>query len=188
MKNRLILPIIAMSLLATGTVANAKIVAHKGKKNVFSNSKVIKKSKKTTHVKSSTLKKKTKISLKSSNANLKISVDTIKDSYRNKFKDLQANANRKMDNIINNAKKDYDQRQKNGGSISYLYFYFKYYGTIQSLEVKTNHSFNELINSLKQVLIKHGYSTANTNEFNAAYEKAKNTRRSSLLKMIHSRF
>jgi hypothetical protein len=117
-----------------------------------------------------------------------MTVAKIKGNYRIRFKDLQTKANRKMDTIINNAKQDYNQRKSNGGSISYLYFYFKYYGAVQSLEDQTDHSFNVIYDSLKHDLKKNGYDTTNANEFKVAYEKAKSSRRASLLKMIHSNF
>lgn len=139
-------------------------------------------------VKHTATKKNNKVSKSKVKSRSIMTVAKIKGNYRIKFKDLQTKANRKMDTIINNAKQDYNKRKSNGGSISYLYFYFKYNGAVQSLEDQTDHSFNVLYDSLKHDLKKNGYSTTNANEFKVAYEKAKSSRRASLVKMIHSKF
>ncbi|RSK28701.1 hypothetical protein EJF36_18505 [Bacillus sp. HMF5848] len=111
-----------------------------------------------------------------------VTVAEIKSSYMPVFKDLETQANNKVNSLVNRAIAEYKEKKQNGESISFSYFYTKYTDAGEALETKTNQVFNTIYAALEKELVNNGYSKEHAKEFKDAYNKAKKERRNALLR------
>jgi molybdopterin converting factor small subunit len=123
---------------------------------------------------------------KSNDNKEEITVKDIKDLYRPSFENLQAQANEKINGMINVAIEEYSTKKSNGESISYTYFLRKYSAAGNDLERNTDNAFQIIYSALEKDLKKHGFSPSHANEFKEEYENAKKARESALIEKAKS--
>lgn len=115
-----------------------------------------------------------------------VTAETIKAAYRPSFESLEAQANAKIDALVNNAYGEYNTKKQNGESVSITYFYKKYTSAGAALESNTNETFNYIYSSLENDLETRGYSKSEAAEFKTQYENAKKARESALIEKAKS--
>lgn len=120
--------------------------------------------------------------------NGKSTVSDIKNKYAGSFATLESQANAKLNGLIGTAKSEYSAAKANGESVSYSYYYQKYYGAAQSLESNTDNAFNALLSIVKSDLQKNGYDTSYADSFVTEYNAAKSAREANLLNQVKSQF
>ncbi|MDC3412141.1 hypothetical protein NC797_01415 [Aquibacillus sp. 3ASR75-11] len=103
----------------------------------------------------------------------KPTVIEIKEQYRSSFERLEKQTRKKLNQLIDKARKEYKQKKQAGEDISYINFYTKYSALAQQLEQKTNTSFERVYTSLEQKLEENGYQKNNAIEFKNTYTKTK---------------
>ena len=118
----------------------------------------------------------------------KPTVSDIKNKYAGSFASLEGQAASKLSGLIGTAKSEYSTAKANGESVSYAYFYQKYYGAAQSLESNTDNAFNALLSVVKNELQANGYDASYADSFVTQYESAKKAREASLLDQVKSQF
>lgn len=118
----------------------------------------------------------------------KPTVSDIKNKYAGSFASLEGQAAAKLSGLIGTAKSEYATAKANGESVSYAYFYQKYYGAAQSLESNTDNAFNALLSVVKNELQANGYDASYADSFVTQYESAKKAREASLLDQVKSQF
>lgn len=131
-----------------------------------------------TQQKAATISSKT--SEKASSGN--VSVESIKKRYKYAFAQLEDQATGRVDALIGRAYNEYSGKKGNGEEISFSYFYVKYSQAGKTLEAKTDEAFNAVYNQLQRELKASGYSVEHAEEYRQAYNKAKETRRSAIMK------
>lgn len=110
-----------------------------------------------------------------------ITAETIKAAYRPSFESLQAQANAKIDALVNTAVSEYQMKKQNGESVSITYFYRKYSSAGNELERNTDETFHYIYDSLVNDLEDRGFSVSEANEFKTQYDSAKKARESALI-------
>ncbi|MEH7883019.1 hypothetical protein V7654_01720 [Bacillus sp. JJ1609] len=110
-----------------------------------------------------------------------ITAEAIKSAYRPSFESLQAQANGKIDALVNTAVSEYQMKKQNGESVSITYFYRKYSSAGNELERNTDETFHYIYDSLVEDLEDRGFSEFEANEFKTQYESAKKARESALI-------
>lgn len=118
----------------------------------------------------------------------KPTVKSIKDKYRPSLEALQSQASSRINGLIGNAKSEYAQKKASGEDISIGYFYNKYMGAADSLEVSTDAAFNSLINIVESDLSQNGFDKSHAQSFRDEYSASKEALRSNLLSQVKSAF
>jgi len=108
------------------------------------------------------------------------SVEEIKASYQQKFEDLEAKTNEKIDALFNEAKNDYQEfSEAGGGSLKDLYK--KYADEGQKIEDETEAAFKVLYEEVSKELVSNGHNVAEAEEFKDIYLEQKELRKSEIL-------
>ncbi|GEN81806.1 hypothetical protein SLU01_01180 [Sporosarcina luteola] len=124
---------------------------------------------------------------KPSNTDKKLTVADVKGKYEPVFRQLEAQADTKINSLIGRAKKEYSDKKANGESISYGYFYNKYMGAATSLESSTDAVFYGVIEAVEAELVANGYNKSYAKSFIDEYEATKKSRRDGILKKVVGR-
>jgi hypothetical protein len=111
----------------------------------------------------------------------KITAENIKAKYRPVFLSLQSQANGKLDALVGAAISEYQSKKAKGESISYSYFYQKYYSAGRALEANTDGAFYYVYDALLEELKKHGFDSSHAADFKQTYANSKEARESSLI-------
>ena len=109
------------------------------------------------------------------------SVEEIKASYQQKFEDLEAKTNEKIDALFNEAKNDYQEFSEAGGGGSLKELYKKYADEGQKIEDETEAAFKVLYEEMSKELVSNGYNVAEAEEFKDKYLEQKELRKSEIL-------
>ncbi|MCG7343978.1 hypothetical protein MHZ92_07530 [Sporosarcina sp. ACRSL] len=112
----------------------------------------------------------------------KLTVAEVKGKYEPVFKQLEGQADDKINSLIGRAKKEYIDKKANGESISYGYFYNKYMGAANNLEANTDAAFYGVVKALEAELAANGYNKSHAQSFIDEYESLKKVRRDGILK------
>ncbi|UHA61408.1 hypothetical protein KDJ21_007055 [Metabacillus litoralis] len=108
------------------------------------------------------------------------SVEEIKARYQQKFEDLEAKTNEKIDALFLEAKNDYQEFSEAGdGSIKELYK--KYADEGQKIEDETEAAFKVLYEEISKELVSNGYNVAEAEAFKEKYMEQKELRKSEIL-------
>jgi len=113
--------------------------------------------------------------------NEKPSVASIKEKYLPTLKALEEQANTKINGLLEQAKQEYKTKKSNGKSISFGYFYNKYYGAAEKLEKNSDAAFNSIMKIVESELETSGYSKVHAQSFREEYNSMKEKRKNSLL-------
>ncbi|MDE3840211.1 hypothetical protein C0966_12725 [Bacillus methanolicus] len=125
---------------------------------------------------------------KTGNQQKEVTVASIKQKYRPSFEYLQIQANNKIDSLVAQAYTEYQEKKKNGESISFPYFYQKYSSASRVLEKNTDAAFNTILNALQNELKKNGFSASHANSFKEEYESTKKAREADLINKAKEAF
>ncbi|MFV2047937.1 hypothetical protein ACEWK1_11235 [Metabacillus sp. YM-086] len=108
------------------------------------------------------------------------SVEEIKARYQQKFEDLEAKTNEKIDALFNEAKNDY-QEFSEAEDVSLKDLYKKYADEGQKIEDETEAAFKALYEEMSKELVSNGYNGAEAEEFKDKYLEQKELRKSEIL-------
>ncbi len=111
-----------------------------------------------------------------------VTAESIKEKYRGTLVSLQQQAETRVDNLVEAAKKEYAQKKADGEKISAGYFYTKYMGSSGSLESSTDAAFEGLMKALEAELAANGFNKSEAQSFRDEYNQTKEEMRSSLMK------
>lgn len=111
----------------------------------------------------------------------KKSAASIIAEYQPSFKDLESQANSKLDSLLSYAFDEYHTKKAKGEEISYFYFYSKYSNAARTLEANTNASFNVIYNALVKELVQSGYSAKDAEPLKTQYLSEKKQRSSAIM-------
>ncbi|MGE6487604.1 hypothetical protein [Paenisporosarcina sp. NPDC076898] len=111
-----------------------------------------------------------------------VTVATIKEKYKPVMTKLQADADVRIDALVNRAANEYQTKQANGESINYAYFYKKYTSAASVLEGRTDKVFYQVIYVIEKDLVKNGFSKTHAKSFVSEYKAIKETQRKEFLK------
>jgi len=113
--------------------------------------------------------------------NEKPSVASIKEKYLPTLKALEDQANSKINGLVEQAKQEYKTKKSKGESISFGYFYNKYYGAAEKLEKNSDAAFNSILKIVENELETSGYSKVHAQSFREEYNSTKEKRKNSLI-------
>lgn len=116
-----------------------------------------------------------------SNTKDHITVASIKGKYQPVMSSLQGQASSKIDALVGRAISEYMEKQANGESINYGYFYNKYTNAANELEARTDKVFYQVIAIIEKDLVKNGFSKTHADSFSKEYEEIKKSRKDTLL-------
>lgn len=113
---------------------------------------------------------------------------SIINRYEPSFRDLESQADGKLNSLLSYAKNEYQTKKANKEDISYFYFYSKYTSAAKTLESSTDASFNYIYNALVNELQQAGFSSSEAKPIKDHYTSMKKQRRSALMNkaMAHS--
>ncbi|MFS0689442.1 hypothetical protein AB1K89_09375 [Sporosarcina sp. 179-K 8C2 HS] len=117
----------------------------------------------------------------------KLTVAEVKGKYEPVFRQIEGQADDKINALIGRAKKEYIDKKADGEKISYAYFYNKYMNAANSLEAKTDATFYGVIKALESELTANGYNKSYAKSFIDEYETMKKTRRDGIIKKAMGR-
>ncbi|WP_432363789.1 hypothetical protein [Sporosarcina sp. UB5] len=112
----------------------------------------------------------------------KVTVAEVKGKYVPVFRELEGQADEKINALIGRAKKEYNDKKANGESIDFGYFYNKYMGAATNLEANTDAAFYSVMKAVETELEANGYNKSYAQSFIDEYEATKKTRRDGILK------
>lgn len=112
---------------------------------------------------------------------IKPTVDTIKQRYMPTLEALQNQANEKINNLVEQAKQEYITKKSSGESISFGYFYNKYYGAAERLESRTDAAFSSILAIIEKELESYGHSKDHAQSFRDEYNATKERRKNNLI-------
>ncbi|WP_226086153.1 hypothetical protein [Mesobacillus sp. S13] len=115
------------------------------------------------------------------NSKPKPTAEQIAAKYEPSFRELEAQANGKIDALVGHAIGEYVAKKKNGEEVSYFYFYSKYNTAGKILERNTDGAFNYVYKALVKELKDNGYNSSAAQQYKTAYETAKKQRRAALI-------
>ena len=118
----------------------------------------------------------------SNNTNKKLTVADVKGKYEPVFRELEGQADKKINSLISRAKKEYSDKKAKGESIEYGYFYNKYMSAANNLEANTDAAFQGVIKAVEAELVANGFNKSYAKSFVDEYEATKKARRDSILK------
>ena len=110
-----------------------------------------------------------------------VTVASIKQKYTPVFAGIETQADTKINSLISRAKKEYKDKQANGESIQFGYFYNKYMGAANNLEASTDSVFNGVVKLVEKDLVANGFDKSYAQSFKDEYEAKKKARRDSIL-------
>jgi ribosomal protein S17E len=113
--------------------------------------------------------------------NVKPTANSILEKYQRSFKDLEGQADGKLNSLLSHAYSEYQTKKSKSEDVSYFYFYSKYNGAAKTLEASTDNSFYYIYNSLVKELEKYGFSSKEAKPIKDHYLSLKKQRRSSLM-------
>jgi hypothetical protein len=122
------------------------------------------------------------------NTSVKLTAAAIIERYQPAFKNLESQADGKINTLLSYAFDEYQTKKANGEEISFFYFYSKYNSAAKKLEAGTDASFNYIYVSLVNDLEKAGYSASEAQPVKDQYTSMKKERRSALLNKAMSHF
>lgn len=108
-------------------------------------------------------------------------VSSIKEKYGPALEGLEAQAETKINALINRAKSEYLEKKENGSSIDFGYFYNKYMSAAKDLEASTDIIFQAVLHSVEKDLVANGFDKAYAQSIKDKYEATKKERRNSIL-------
>ncbi|MEW8969223.1 MAG: hypothetical protein AB2411_01290 [Mesobacillus sp.] len=111
----------------------------------------------------------------------KPTAEQIAAKYEPSFRELEAQANGKIDALVGHAIGEYVAKKQNGEEVSYFYFYSKYNTAGKILERNTDGAFNYVYKALVKELKDNGYNSSAAQQYKTAYETAKKQRRAALM-------
>lgn len=114
----------------------------------------------------------------------KVTVASIKGNYESSFVALEGQATSRLGGLIDQAKAEYSAKKAAGESISYSYFYQKYYGAATAMERTIDASFNTLYARLESDLEKNQFDKAHAQSFKDQYAATKSSLKSELLSKL----
>lgn len=106
--------------------------------------------------------------------------------YKDKFENLQAVTNEKIDSLLKKAASEYESAIDRGERLSVKNFYQKYSQKGLALEQQTDENFQSLYEELIQVLKENGYSEEYAKPFQEEYNEAKKQRGAEVVKQAIS--
>ncbi len=109
-------------------------------------------------------------------------VEDIKATYKTKFEELQKSTNGKIDQLLEEAKKEFLSLENNKEKTSVVGFYQKYAAEGSAIEEETEQKFFSLYEQLTKELQQIGSSEEEAKEFKVIYTQQKEERKSDLLK------
>ncbi|THE12295.1 hypothetical protein E1I69_11370 [Bacillus timonensis] len=112
----------------------------------------------------------------------KPSASNITAKYEPSFKDLENQANSRVDKLISLAIAEYQAKRKNNETISYPYFYAKYTSAGKTLESSADAAFDIIYNEYTNELKINGFDSSYAEKVKSHYETSKKERRNNLLK------
>lgn len=113
-----------------------------------------------------------------------ITAEAITQKYTPSFEHLQSQATSKVDALVAHAYQEYQEKKKNGHSISIPYFYNKYSSASKELEKNTDQAFTMILDALQGDLKTNGFSASHADTLKEEYEAQKKAREEALLKKI----
>ena len=114
----------------------------------------------------------------------KVTVASIKANYKGSFEALEGLAKSRLGSLIDQAKSEYNAKKADGESISYSYFYKKYYGAATQMEGTIDASFNTLYARLENELEQNSFDKAHAQSFKDQYASAKSSLKSEILSKL----
>lgn len=100
--------------------------------------------------------------------------------YEPAFKEIEAKALQRLDNLLEAALEEYYQ-EKNEGTLNRFMLTNKYIQAGRMLENNVDKTFNALLDKMKAELTRKGHSTAITTEIKDTYHNSKDEKRRELL-------
>lgn len=113
-----------------------------------------------------------------------MTAEAITQKYTPSFEHLQSQATSKIDALVTHAYQEYQEKKKNGDSISIPYFYNKYSSASKELEKNTDQAFTMILDALQEDLKMNGFSASHADKLKEEYEAQKKAREEALLKKI----
>ncbi|WLR52973.1 hypothetical protein LC040_08845 [Bacillus tianshenii] len=106
----------------------------------------------------------------------------VKEKYEPKFEKLETNANEQINELAQQAYKEYKQKKANGEDVSLLSLYAKYKSKGDELEQEMDKEFQKVYDNLVQDLEAKGLDKDKAKEYKQQYEQAKEERKDALMK------
>ncbi|MBU8909005.1 hypothetical protein [Desertibacillus haloalkaliphilus] len=110
--------------------------------------------------------------------------EKIQTKYEPAFNQLEDYATNQLDQLINRAVDEYQEKQASDEGISYTYFYSKYKSAADQLEAQIDSHFDEIYTTLKDDLEQHGHQTDKASIYKEHYEAEKRARMNGLLQRV----
>lgn len=114
----------------------------------------------------------------------KVTVASIKAKYEGSFVALEGQAQSRLGSLVNQAKSEYSAKKADGESISYSYFYQKYYGAATAMEGTIDASFNTLYARLENELVQNQFDKSHAQSYKEQYAATKSSLKSELLSKL----
>lgn len=113
-----------------------------------------------------------------------MSVADIKAKFDPVFAGLEGQAEERLASLVSRAKSEYVDKQANGESIDYGYFYRKYSGAAANLEAATDAAFYSTLAVVQNVFVANGFNKSNAADYETQYKARKAERRSELMSKV----
>lgn len=113
-----------------------------------------------------------------------MTVADIKSKYDPVFAGLEAQAEGRLASLVSRAKAEYTEKQANGESIDYGYFYRKYSSAAANLEAATDAAFYSTLAVVQNVLVANGFNKSYAADYESQYKARKAERRSELMSQV----
>lgn len=113
-----------------------------------------------------------------------MTVADIKSKYDPVFAGLEAQAEGRLASLVSRAKAEYTEKQANGESIDYGYFYRKYSSAAANLEEATDAAFYSTLAVVQNTLVANGFNKSYAADYESQYKARKAERRSELMSQV----
>ncbi|WP_106408207.1 hypothetical protein [Tetzosporium hominis] len=113
-----------------------------------------------------------------------MTVADIKAKYDPVFAGLEAQAEGRLASLVSRAKAEYTEKQANGESIDYGYFYRKYSAAAANLEAATDAAFYSTLAVVQNTLVANGFNKSYAADYESQYKARKAERRSELMSQV----
>lgn len=110
-----------------------------------------------------------------------VSANVIIDRYVASFADLEAQANDRINALVEYAQNDYQTKKQNGQDVSYVSFYTKYSTAGRTIEKNTDTAFQTIYSSLVETLKEYGHDESKAEHIKDHYEQSKKERRNAII-------
>ncbi len=117
-----------------------------------------------------------------------LTAEGILAKYQPVFKDLENQANSKLNTLLSYAFTEYQTKKEHGEDISYFYFYSKYSSAAKELEDSTDTSFYYIFNALVKELGNSGYNSNRAKPIKDHYINIKKQQRTAILNKAMENF